>query len=471
MSKRSINAFIKSTQFIGQPGKPIQPAVKYNSFLYIALDNKNQPKIGFTIGDRVLGSDYTFVWSWSLPKPIIIESKVKEQLRLFSKSNQPIVVDEQKYTTETFEIDILTLIHIVRLNILVMSAWMEYIPFTKDMKYLYERLDQRKFNYIACLDATYAIKTDPVNEKNPLDYVLINNEMKLVKDTDIQTPYTPVKASNYLNVDELYAFLKLNLRKLNIQTQSNIYPKDTFVSVQPLRKQGDFYIVEYNGTAMYVDQNILTKDQIKNLNSHLNKYSDKDVDKKFKQMDISKETSVNKITKQKEFDFTGDDYKTYKKKNSNATVDDWLKSLEKDITITVNGEDKPIQNKFEYMIARRNEDLLYETWEKAYQNFQENKPASDEPYITIFDEDTNGWWYGVVVYWSYTADVWDGENVYKVVLKKDTWYIPTVEEVKSAVPNFDKLHIDQAPWQEDGNLIQNQIIIDEDNSDKENDKD
>ena len=41
--------------------------------------------------------------------------------------------------------------------------------------------------YITCLDATYAIESDFVDEKNPLDYALIDNELKLVKDMNIET--------------------------------------------------------------------------------------------------------------------------------------------------------------------------------------------------------------------------------------------------------------------------------------------
>ena len=109
---RSVSEFIQSTQFIGQPGKPIQSAIKYHSFLYIALNEDNKPKIGFSIGDRILGKEYTFVWSWSLPKPIAIESKIKQQLNPFAIKSETIEFDDLKYKTETFNIDVLTLIHI-----------------------------------------------------------------------------------------------------------------------------------------------------------------------------------------------------------------------------------------------------------------------------------------------------------------------------------------------------------------------
>ena len=94
---RSVSEFIQSTQFIGQPGKPIQSAIKYHSFLYIALNEDNKPKIGFSIGDRILGKEYTFVWSWSLPKPIDIESKIKQQLNPFAIKSETIEFDDLKY--------------------------------------------------------------------------------------------------------------------------------------------------------------------------------------------------------------------------------------------------------------------------------------------------------------------------------------------------------------------------------------
>ena len=279
MSRKSIPAFLKSTQFMGQPGKPIEPATKYNSFLYIALNEENKPKIGFTIGDRKLGKDYNFVWSWSLPKPIAIESKVKSQLKEFSeKSNEEIIVDGIKYKTETFNIDLFTLIHIVRLNVLVMSAWMEYIPFTKDMRYLYERLNRRDFNYIKCLDEEY-LMPDEYEKKayaNISDFDFIRKDDRILRKKDINKDTNPdtydiITPSNVLDVDQLYAFLQLNLKRLNITTQVMIYPRETFVSVEPLRKEGDFYVVEYEGTAMYVDENTLDDKQKKNLDNHLNK--------------------------------------------------------------------------------------------------------------------------------------------------------------------------------------------------------
>ena len=170
MSAIPWNKFVDTPRFWGNPGKPDETEIGYFDFLYIAQKTHipNIYKIGITGGERKLGKNQTFIWSWELPRPRLVEKMVIDQLKLFSsgwikdkyrrEKNLPRFGKEPKdkyeYKTETFkDIDIFTLIHLVRLNVLAMYAHVGLVKNTEELKQLFLRLKNTPFNQIKSFDS------------------------------------------------------------------------------------------------------------------------------------------------------------------------------------------------------------------------------------------------------------------------------------------------------------------------------
>ncbi len=291
--KRFLNNY-----FFGQPSKPNEPIVPYESFLYIALDSDNKPKVGFTIGARNLGKEYDFVWSWTLPKPILVEKRIKDILDLFKIKNNTNIDDAQgvKYTTETFDVDLLTLIHITRLVVLAVSGHIGHVRQSKRLRKLYNVLNDNKFNYIKSLNAVYEKEEEDDDEEDEdegdnegkgddndqededdddVGQMVTNNKKILsVSDKNRKTKLKKVRPVKFLDVDNLYRDLQINLPQLHVSTAALLYPNQT-VQVNPLKREYKndtyMYLVEYDGVKLWLDERTLDKDEAKQLNIILNK--------------------------------------------------------------------------------------------------------------------------------------------------------------------------------------------------------
>ena len=200
--------FINTPSFFGSPGEPKDLTVDWMDFLYIA-QKKTIPtpiyKIGITGGDRKLGKGVTFLWKWQLIKPRLIEDMVKKQLKLFrsgwlkdseydqayeenddeddndenndgeypplSGNFNSIYEKAYEYTTEVFnsKIDLFTLIHLVRLNILAVYAHVGLIKKTKKLAELHTQLNNTPFG---------KIWTFSISVESPIDFYIQGMEGK-----------------------------------------------------------------------------------------------------------------------------------------------------------------------------------------------------------------------------------------------------------------------------------------------------
>lgn len=192
MSSMPWKKFVDTPRFWGNPGKPDEKEIGYFDFLYIAQKTHipNIYKIGITGGERKLGKNQIFIWSWQLPRPRLVEKMVIDQLKLFSsgwikdkhrkEKNLPRFGKEPKdkyeYKTETFkDIDIFTLIHLVRLNVLAMYAHVGLVKNTEELKQLFLRLKNTPFNEIKSFD--YSLKSS--------DDYFVSNIVDLTDDVEI----------------------------------------------------------------------------------------------------------------------------------------------------------------------------------------------------------------------------------------------------------------------------------------------
>ena len=210
MSAIPWNKFVDTPRFWGNPGKPDETEIGYFDFLYIAQKTHipNIYKIGITGGERKLGKNQTFIWSWELPRPRLVEKMVIDQLKLFSsgwikdkyrrEKNLPRFGKEPKdkyeYKTETFkDIDIFTLIHLVRLNVLAMYAHVGLVKNTEELKQLFLRLKNTPFNQIKSFD--YSLKsTDDYFVSNIVD---LTDDVEIIDD-DTDTGWDNINQSDVI---------------------------------------------------------------------------------------------------------------------------------------------------------------------------------------------------------------------------------------------------------------------------------
>ena len=193
MSTISWNKFVDTPRFWGNPGKPEEKEVGYFDFLYIAQKTHipNIYKIGITGGERKLGKNQIFIWSWELPRPKLVQKMIIDQLKLFSsgwikdkyrkEKNLPRFGKEPKdryeYKTETFkDIDIFTLIHLVRLNILAMYAHVGLVKNTEELKQLFLRLKNTPFNEIKSFDYSLKSTNDYFVSTMAEDVIIIDDD-------------------------------------------------------------------------------------------------------------------------------------------------------------------------------------------------------------------------------------------------------------------------------------------------------
>ncbi|MAJ82652.1 MAG: hypothetical protein CMF41_07025 [Legionellales bacterium] len=207
MSAIPWNKFVDTPRFWGNPGKPDEKEIGYFDFLYIAQKTHipNIYKIGITGAEKKLGNNQIFVWTWELPKPRLVQKMLIDQLKLFSsgwikdkhrkEKDLPRFGKEPKnkyeYKTETFkDIDIFTLIHLVRLNVLAMYAHVGLVKSTEELKQLFLRLKNTPFNEIKSFD--YSLKSSD-------DYfVSTMTEDVIIIDDDTDTGWNNITQSDVI---------------------------------------------------------------------------------------------------------------------------------------------------------------------------------------------------------------------------------------------------------------------------------
>lgn len=172
-----LKTFLSSPHYIGVRDLPNNPRPKYQKRLYIAQDNLSRTvKIGWSQGGRVLSkkgvkSDWTFLWSWTLPSPSYVEQRIKSQLKKFRIKNfreTDITSPNEQY----INIDSIALILLARMNILATYYSLEYIKYDKRLEALTQKLDIDNVEELVLFDAKFRpnYDTSKITENIPDNY-------------------------------------------------------------------------------------------------------------------------------------------------------------------------------------------------------------------------------------------------------------------------------------------------------------
>ena len=116
-----------------------------------------------------------------------------------------------KYKTETFKIDLLTLIHITRLVILAVSGHIGHVRQTKEMKKIYNILNDVDFTFIECLNANYVKDdVDGGDDETKVGKTMVNDNNNIAissKNIARNKKGRTIRPTKYLNVDEMFKYL------------------------------------------------------------------------------------------------------------------------------------------------------------------------------------------------------------------------------------------------------------------------
>ena len=172
-----LKTFLSSPHYIGVRDLPNNPSPKYQKRLYIAQDNLSRTvKIGWSQGGRDLSkkgvkSDWTFLWSWTLPSPSYVEQRIKSQLKKFRIKNfrdTDITSPNEQY----INIESTALILLARMNILATYYKLEYIKYDKRLESLAQKLDIDNVEELVLFDAKFRpdYDTSKITQNIPDNY-------------------------------------------------------------------------------------------------------------------------------------------------------------------------------------------------------------------------------------------------------------------------------------------------------------